>query len=233
MTPVFLKSVSFHTTLLESIAARYRQDNDFEAVEHLEALEIFEGLQERTIEANGHASRLGYHVRKLPSGETYRIRFDRGNKSIEACLDLDVYDALHADNVDARATMFEMVADLMLRFRRLASQGAPSNWRAIDCPRVPEAKDLADAMLLPASGIDQWQAIQPAITPSELASIYRVGRPTAERRLKLFGKRKDSLLAASAGALSVTNDVRLRIHEPGIVRRALSFFIHGDGSENA
>jgi hypothetical protein len=220
--------VSLHTALLESIAERYRRDNEINAAEHLEALDIFEGLQERTLEANGSAARLGYDVKKLPRGQSYRIRFDRRNRSIELCLDLATYEALDRDEVHARAVAVGMIADLMLRFRRLTAETTRSNWRAIDCPCIPEANELADAMLLPASGIEQWKRIQPTINSAELAAIFKVKPATAERRVRLFGKHRNALLAAADGALSVDQDVRLRIQSPGVMKRAINFLLHGD-----
>jgi hypothetical protein len=227
MIPDPLRPVSLHTALLESIAERYRRDNELEVSEHLEVLELFEGLQERSIEANGVVTRVGYHVKKLPAGEPYRIRFDRRNDSLEACLDFVVYDALHEGEPHASIVAVTLISDLMLRYRRLTSDRVPRNFRGIDCPRIPEARKLADAILIPASGIESWYNVRPDVNAAELASIYKVNKATADRRLKLFAAHKTALLAAAQSAMSVRRDVRLRIAKPGIMRRAINFFIHG------
>lgn len=226
MTPDPLRPVSLHTALLESIAERYRQDNDLEVAQHVEVLDVFEGLHERVIEANGVAASVGYHVKKLAS-ETYRIRFDKRNGSIELCLDAAVYDALHENDVQASYTAVAMIGDLLLRYRKLTADGRRNAWRYIDSARIPEARKLADAMLVPASGIQRWLGIRPNLTAADVSAIYKVSKPTADRRLKVFMQHQSALLAAAEGALTVAHDVRLRIQKPGLMRRAFNFLING------
>jgi hypothetical protein len=193
---------------LERIAAYVRERLNFSPTEAINALKLFEGLDDITIrDGTGTAIPLRGHVADLEDSEGY-ARYDRERRVIEVVAAAQTYAWLEEEYPRAGYFVAHELGHCLLHTDQLVrlaqmpavQQAALHRGGAFADHKVYrdtewQANNFASALLMPAQGLAALEKRYQTICPTDISEHFRVSSEAAGYRLDLFQKRRNQLLS--------------------------------------
>jgi hypothetical protein len=189
---------------LEKVAAIVRQKLNFEADEAINALRLFESLDEITIECSSGRIPLGYGVIELTDSEGY-VKYDSKKQIVEVLASEHAYGWLQQRHprggyfvahelghcllhIDQLLRLARMPAAERAALHRLKKEHKPyedTEW---------QANAFASALLMPALGLVTLEKEHGPISAVEVSERFGVSQEAAGYRLELFAAKRLDLL---------------------------------------
>ncbi len=190
---------------LEKYATRVREHLKLGPLDVLDALHLFENLDEISITVNeGREVPFRSGVVSLEDSEGY-ARYDRSRDVIEILASEQTYEWLEAGNPRAAYFLAHELGhcllhtDQLMRLAKMPTQLQQAYHRGRvehqPCEDTEwQANAFASALLMPAEGIQVLEEKFRTINPSLVAMQFSVSMEAARYRVELYRKRRDELL---------------------------------------
>jgi len=190
---------------LEKYAHVIREHLKLAPLDSLNALQLFENLDEISITTNdGKEIPFRSGVVALEDSEGY-TRYDRSRNVVEMLASQETYERLESGH--PRAVYFVahelghcvLHTDQLVRLAKMPTQQLAAHHRGRADHKTYEdtewqANAFASALLMPAEGIQSLEEKYRTISPALLVMQFRVSIEAAGYRVELYRERKDELL---------------------------------------
>jgi hypothetical protein len=191
---------------IEAVARNVRRQLGLKFSERINAVALFESLDECSVAVSGRTVKLDYAVSELSPGIEALARYNPEEDKIDLVLSEETYRGLEIDNPRDRFSLCHEIGHSVLhpaKLMRLANMGKAqlaALYRGMVQP-LPTYKDsewqaeaFSAAFLMPADGLLALERERGGLTHQRVMDSFVVSAAAAETRLRVFRSRRSLLL---------------------------------------